>query len=487
MNLIPNFKNRILFLFVLFLLFDISYSFVQYYTGPIGGDIAEVVIPQKDNGYYQALHDPFGYDILTKNESYGNPNRFFAHSLTSNYFLYIPKILQNFTTPINSIYLSIAFSKIATHLLFLVLFFYYILDTKFRVSKENLLIACLSTPFFQTYGFNRYIGIIDQSVVYNFFYALPTALFLIAFFPVYRFFVFNKSTETIPYWKKTLLILFVPVITLNGPLIPGIVVVTFILFSIYSLIRIYKSRKEKSSWIQRLNPFNLTPFLFVLLIAFVLFSLFSLYLGQYNSLNKLNQISLLDRYSRLPLGLYYILTQKIGYFLLLISIGINFLVLHYSGSEIHKQKAFTLLKWIGLFSLFYILLLPLGGYRSYRSNIIRYDTILPITLFLIFVFVYSSFILLNLTNFKHKTFFNLYLILLIGFYTFSDQLNPEGNKCERNLLTQLSKSKENKINLPSDCLIMEWNSVQDYKQSELNARLLKHWGVTDSLVLYRQK
>ena len=101
--------------------------------------------------------------------------------------------------------------------------------------------------------------------------------------------------------------------------------------------------------------------------------------------------------------------------------------------------------------------------------------------------MYSSYVLITLNNLRHKTFFNVYLILLIGFYTFSDKLNPEGNKCERNLLTKLSKSKETKVILPSDCLIMEWNSVQDYKQSELNARLLKYWGVTDSLVLYRQK
>ena len=109
---------------MLFLLFDLSYSFVQYYTSPIGGDIAEVVIPKKNTGYYQALQDPFGFDVLTKNDAYPNPNRFFAHYLTSNYFLHIPRLLQNFTSPINSIYLSIAISKIATHLLFLLLFLY---------------------------------------------------------------------------------------------------------------------------------------------------------------------------------------------------------------------------------------------------------------------------------------------------------------------------------------------------------------------------
>lgn len=53
----------------------------------------------------------------------------------------------------------------------------------------------------------------------------------------------------------------------------------------------------------------------------------------------------------------------------------------------------NLFKWIGVFSLFYILLLPLGGYRDYRPNVLRHDTILPITLSLIFVLVKQLFIL----------------------------------------------------------------------------------------------
>ena len=40
------------------------------------------------------------------------------------------------------------------------------------------------------------------------------------------------------------------------------------------------------------------------------------------------------------------------------------------------KKLISRVKWIALFALIYILILPLGGYREYRPNIIRGDTLL---------------------------------------------------------------------------------------------------------------
>lgn len=486
MTVLNPIRNKIVLVLLFFLLFDLSFSFVQYYNSQIGGDIAEVVIPKKDTGYYAVLQDPFGYSAIFQHAEYPNPNRYFAHATTSAYFLHFPKFLQNFMQPIDSVYFAIALSKIGTHILFLVLFCLYIGNKKLNFSKEFLLIAVLTTPFFQTYGFNRYMGIIDQSAVYTFFYAIPIVFFLIAFLPVYRFFVFNESPFTLPLWKKIALLLFIPFISLNGPLIPGIVLIISILFFLYSFQRIRSSGTLKKLSIQQLNVFNLSPFLFVFLITLFLFSLFSLYLGQFNLLNKFDQIPIIERYLRLPIGLYYILTQKLGYFLLILAIGINFLLLHFYLNTVQKKKAFSILKWIGLFSLIYILLLPLGGYRSYRGNIIRYDTILPITLLLIFIFVYSTYHLFQLANFKFKPAFYSYITVLILIFSFSDKLNADANDCERKLMSQLETAKKSKVTLKRDCILMEWNFPLTYQHSELNARLLQHWKITDSLVLYRQ-
>ncbi|MBK6840030.1 MAG: hypothetical protein IPG90_18570 [Bacteroidetes bacterium] len=101
------------------------------------------------------------------------------------------------------------------------------------------------------------------------------------------------------------------------------------------------------------------------LIPISLFSLYSLYVGSYNSNNQ--ALPLTDLYSNLPAGIYFQFTQKLGMPILLISILLNIILLKRKNKNGEGRELLTIYKWIGLFSIVYIILLPLAD----RGNIVR--------------------------------------------------------------------------------------------------------------------
>lgn len=150
---------------LILLLLDLVYSFYQHYHMPLDGDMSEIILPTPTKGYYQVLQDPFGLQVLFEGETYANPNRFFAHWVASTYFKYVPKVLQQFVEPIESIYLSSAIAKIIIQLLIIYLLAVFISNTWNLRKVELLIAAILITPLFQTSGFSRTIGIIDRSPI----------------------------------------------------------------------------------------------------------------------------------------------------------------------------------------------------------------------------------------------------------------------------------------------------------------------------------
>ena len=67
---------------------------------------------------------------------------------------------------------------------------------------------------------------------------------------------------------------------------------------------------------------------------------------------------LLERYSRIPKGLFDQFTQKLGPPLLILIIIVNTLLITKQKQNSEVRKILNLLKWIGVFSLIYIILLP---------------------------------------------------------------------------------------------------------------------------------
>src|SRR5690606_10158483 len=99
-------KKKIFFLLSVLFMLDIAYSFIQHYQMPLDGDLGPISLPSE--AYKKVLSDPFGFQVLLKNEVYPAPNRYFAHQLVSGYFKTAPLLLQTFVSPVKSVYMSCA-------------------------------------------------------------------------------------------------------------------------------------------------------------------------------------------------------------------------------------------------------------------------------------------------------------------------------------------------------------------------------------------
>src|ERR1035437_229235 len=120
------------------------------------------------------------------------------------------------------------------------------------------------------------------------------------------------------------------ILPFSGPLIPGIILIICPLIFVDRLI---KTNKESPtiSFMRKIN-ISLKYFPGYLIFVFTLFCLlcaYSLYIGTLGSDfydNIIHTISLKERYLRLPIGLYYQLTQKLGLLILLLMIIINTII-----------------------------------------------------------------------------------------------------------------------------------------------------------------
>jgi hypothetical protein len=128
----------------------------------------------------------------------------------------------------------------------------------------------------------------------------------------------------------------------------------------------------------------------------------------------------------------------------------------------------------------YILLLPLGGYRENRPNVLRYDTMMPIVVCLVFMFSASTLFLVK--NLKRKKKY-WHLVLLAGvllLFTINDEARFSKNQCERAALEEISKSDSSLVRLTCNCSVLSWNVKMKPEDSDLNARLLTMWNITKS-------
>jgi hypothetical protein len=192
-------------------------------------------------------------------------------------------------------------------------------------------------------------------------------------------------------------------------------------------------------------------------------------------------------YIKLPEGIYYQFTQKLGFPILFIILAVNTIIIHKKYNDTEGKKILKIFKWIGIFSLCYILLLPLGGYRSYRPYIMRYDTIMPITLSLIFIFGISTLFLIKNMSGKQKMWYIPIIIGVLFIFANSDEPEFDKNDCERSALKEIANSKENIVALEHDCSVVAWEKYDKPEESELNAQLLTKWRLTDKKKYYYNK
>ena len=395
----------------------------------------------------------------------------------------MPIWLQNFVSPIDSVYLASAIAKISIQILIMSLLAFCITARQKIFSSNFLIAAILIVPLFQTNGYRSYMGIIDPSITYTFFYALPCVILLLFYLPFFYDSNFGTTIKKKPF-TRILLFVMAFVIVFNGALNPGIILIITILFGIST----YLKTDNNLSFVDRvIQAFFIAPkthlFYFVLVS---LLSLYALYVGTNNSIFLGETISIAQRYSRIPQGIFTVVTQKIGFPVFLIIISINIFLLRKNKRNEEIKKSLHIFNWIGLFSLFYILLLPLGGYKEYRPFILRYDTIMPITIGLIYIYAMSSYQIIKQFEGKKK---NVYLLLITTFiFIFSNADKPEFNKneCEKLALEKISKSNEKVVFIENDCTVLSWDKITDSDKSALNGQLLNKWHITNDIKQYYQ-
>ena len=466
-------------LLIFFLIGDLTYSFLQYYHTPLFGDFEGGVLPSKH--VQEIFNDPTGIKAIITNEKHVNPNRFFSHFIFMEYFRSVPFFLQYFFEPIKSVYLSCALAKILVQVVIIYLLTTIISKEKNILNYKFLIIAALISPLFQTYGYWSRMGIIDKSTAYTFFYAVPISLLILFIKPLYSK-LYNNDDK--PFGKELFyLIPLVFILPFSGPLIPGIILIFSMLFFLYHIIEFKKH--NNLSLISVYSYLKVIPKNVLYIIIPVGFlSLYSLFLGNYDSNYGSESIPVIDRYLKLPVGILSQITHSLGFPLLLIIIGINLLIINRKFKSIETEKILKTLKWIGLFSVIYVLLLPLGGYRPYRPNIVRYDTILPVTICLFLILGITTYFLHG--KMKSKKYW-IFIIVSMLFYTFSDISKLDENTCEIKALNDISNSSDKIVVLSSDCNIMSWSKITDYKDSELKSELLQFWNITNEKKLFYQK
>ena len=460
-------------LLIIFLLGDFAFSFLQYYTTPLFGDVDSHVLP--DHHIRKVIDDPFGFQAIF-HERHTNPNRFFSHYTFMKYMQKAPLFFQNFTDPISSVYFATALAKLGVQVLFVALMAMFISGKKKIFSHGFLLSAAVIAPLFQVYGFWSRMGINDRSIAYTFFYAIPIVFLMLFLYPIIENIYLKTDFKKIWYLITIPLVVALP---LSGPLIPAVLIlVSFLLL----LSFLYPAGiKNSIDFFQALHCVPKT--FYFLLVPACAFSLYSLFLGFYNVNYEGGIISLTDRFLRLPQGLYSQVFHALGFPVLLIMSGINFFLLKkIKGND--SNKLIIQLGWIGIFSILYILLLPFGGYRPYRPNIIRYDTFMPVTIGLIYFFGASVYFLLNYLVGKPRQYYSGLVIVCLLFFTVADMKGIGRNKCERTAFRKMAESAEKIVPLPNGCFIMAWENIYDYKQSENRAELIYRWGITTEKKLF---
>ncbi len=469
-------RQNILFIGLgLLLSLDIAYTFFQHYTKPLDGDLVTVVLYVD---HFESLkNDPFGWQVISEGKSYGGVNRFFTHWCLSTYFKTTPFLLQKIVSPIESLFYASAFLKTSVHLLLLAVLSLMVSGAKQFFSRKILIAAVIIAPLLQTGGhFYKYFGVVDQSITYSSFYALPIMLLLWFLKPYYD--RIKGSERQYGLFSKIALVALVIILPFSGPLIPGVVLVLSALICLAISGQYIQSGKSNLLAMFTLN-------LKLCFIIIVLLSVYSIFLGQYNIESAGNPIALSERYFRLPKGLFFQLTQKLAFPLLFVMIGV--IIFFNKKYNACGQKMLPILKWIGLFALLYILLLPLGGFREYRPNIIRKDTFLPITIALIFFYAYASFLMLQNKEFKYR---KVYLALLIIFsliFSYADEADADQHLCQQKALQTLSETNEKVLRLDKSCNVLTWMPVLKAEDSENQAKLLKYWNITEEQVLFYQE
>ena len=474
---------------LMFVVFDLSNSFKQYCGATLDGDVAETVLPYPS--IQKTFDDPTGVKTIINNDKHLGTNRFFTHFFMYETFRKVPALLQNFCNPIDSVYYTSAISKLMMQIALLLLLA-IIVNGNFKLfSLKFLVVMAVILPFFQTNGWRlvREAGIIDPSITYSFSYALPSVFLLLYYIPLFFELLHNKRMKM--NWILVILwTIFAIISCFSGALNPpSVLIINFILFC-HLFIKNWKTTTSQSFFTKILDTVKkIDRRMYLFLIPIGILALYSTFLGTYIDAYSDIKPSLKELYLLLPKGIWNSFFNSISYSIMLFLLISNYLTLRlkYKNNE-EPKKIIGLYKILIVFSVIYLLFLPFGGYRPYRPLLLRYDTILPITILSIITICYGILFIfkqLHTEKWTHK-FKIIYcsgIFLILLFFIYKDSFYCF-NECEKASLYVIANSEEDVVILDNDCSVVGWLPIYNPEESKTYGELLYLWKITDKPKLY---
>ncbi|HET9506199.1 MAG TPA: hypothetical protein VFO93_21850 [Hymenobacter sp.] len=461
-------------------------TFWHNYNLPLDGDLAAIVLPAP--WYAPVLHDPFGWAVLAKHETYAATNRFFAHAEMGLYWKVMPRLLQKVIDPISSLYLASALFTTLTQAGLLFLLAKYIELAVAAPRRHIWLIMALLVPFFQTAtGGYEQMGITDRAATYTFFYAVAMLLVLVLLWPFYQA-AQQQRPLRLPLWRSALLVALMVVVSFNGPVATATIAVWLLGIGVHWAWGQWQ-RWQASRQVSFLASSWLSGQALLLLGILAGLSLYSLYVGRYNVENS-HTHTLPQLYKLLAEGSVKYLTYQAALPALLLLLLFNFgLIRLVAEPSPARQRVLATLGWIALFIVAYVALLPFGGYRSYRPYLLRNDSVLPAVLGIVFAYGLSAYFLLAQLRGIGQRSYLLLVCLVGGAFLVADASQPDEstNGCQRWSLDQLARAPEPVVELAPYCDVLSWGPIRNAPDSEFQAQLLEYWHITPTKKLYYQK
>jgi hypothetical protein len=464
---------------------DLVFAWLQYVGMPIDGDLYAIVLPAP--WYEEVLLDPFGWEALFSGKEYGGAGRYSAHQFTSLYFNHMPGLFQYLASPIDSIYYSSALAKCAAHLSLLLLLSAYVCGHLRVFRKEFLWTMIAVIPFLQVHGMRNRFGLIDNSITYTLFYIVPLIIIFALLFPLYRYFIgrrqmgtaFTLGWWTLP-WLATLWIA-----AFWGPQSQVVMLLIGGLALLGLWINGFRQHKTLSARI--LHPFrgNYSQ-LGLLLVALVVFGGLGYLTGTQNSENVAS-LPLRETLIQAAKGIKFHFVEPWPIWGVGIFLGIHIYRLNRLPNPRLKlwRKLFIMIL-IGI--AIYMLMIPFGGYRSYRPLLYRYDLLIPVTLSWVFLLLWTGrLVIQEWTSGRNKTIYLISATLFLVILHLHDLKIKDGNACEKGHLNTLQSSEEDVIVLPADCPILGWEPDDNLYYTEKKVELLRRWNILDRHLVYTQE
>jgi len=471
---------------LLIIIGDLVHAWFQYVGMPMGGDLYAIVLPAP--WYEEVLSDPFGWEALFSEKEYGGAGRYSAHQFTSLYFNNMPGFFQYLVSPINSIYYSAALAKCVAHLSLLLLLGAYVCG-HFRVFQKDFLWTMVAAiPFLQTYGLSSRMGVIDQSITYAFFYIIPLIIIFALLYPLYRYFMGYRQAEvsfTLGWWTiPWLAILWI--VAFWGPQSQVIMALIGGLGLLGLCLRGIREQKTSTS---QLFFYPFRPRyrqLSFLLLALVVFGGLGYLTGTQNTEN-VSSLPLRETLIQAAKGIKFHFVESWVIWLVAVFLGIHFYRINRMDSPKKKvwQKLFLMLL-LGI--LIYMLMIPFGGYRSYRPFLYRYDLLIPVTISWIFLLLWTGRLVIQSWPYGRNK--NIYLICATLFLVtlhLQDLKIKDRNSCEKGHLYTLQTAEEYAITLPADCPILGWHPDDNRYYTDKKVELLRRWNIVKQPLIYTQE